>query len=169
MIAPGEFVLDFDAQHGDESGSAEEVGVRGLVYAVTPWRDDATGEIGDVLSVATSHHAQLRTATLKDTDVAVHCRASRIDAARYKTLATRQIGKDGRNVKPWIVQVLTVAEGCMHDAPDRRDVPSIFPTTDEVDQWAADHPDEAAGFQLRTLQDRLAADTARRRTERSTA
>lgn len=164
-IQVGDFVLDHVAQHADETGAVEELGVRGLVYSIAPdWLDPETGEVDDLLQVATSHHARLRSVDVKASDVAHHARASRIDAARYKTLATRRIGKDGRNVKPWVITVLTVAEACMDTAPDRRDVPSIFPTADEQAAYEAAHPDEAA---LWNLKDRLDADTDRRRTERS--
>ena len=166
----GDFVLDAVAIHGDETGAAEELGVRGLVYAITAdWADRETGEIGDVAHVATSHHAQLRSVDLPVGDIAHRARASRIDAARYKTLAARRIGQDGRKTKPWVVTVLTVAEACLAEAPDQRDVPSLLPTTAEL----AAHDAQTGGQgRLRTAQDladMLAADTDRRRAARNTS
>jgi len=170
VIAVGDFVVDAAAQRAGQVGASDEVGISGLVHAVTPDHvDTATGEVGDLLHVATRHHGQLRFEHLAASDAAESWRCGRVDAAGYVQLCQRFIARVAAKKErddPRAVEVLALATGIKRDPTHpsvARDVPpasSIFPTDDERAAWTVAHPDEAAGFELKQ---RLDADVAARR------
>lgn len=158
--ARGWFVVDQDAKRADETGSAEELGVRGLVVDVHHgWVNQQTGEIEDRLIVATRRYGQLRFAELPASDVADGWVCGRIDAAGFEQVAKRAVARAKRSPDPRHVDVLALATQikAAPASPPVGHVPSVFPTDEETAAYDAAHPDEAAGWRLRDKPADLAA------------
>lgn len=177
MIAVGDYVIDGTAKRAEETGSSEDVGVGGLVHGVTvDHLDTATGEIGDLLHVATRHHGTLGFAQLNASAVAEHWPCGRMDAAGFVSLAQRFIARVAakkQRADARAIEVLALAtaikDDTRHPQIGRTALPSgsVFPTDDDL----ADHDARTGGEgRLRNpaaLAAALAADVDRRRTERS--
>lgn len=150
MIGVRSFVIDAAAQKANDSGVGFDLGVRGLVWRVTPdWVVEDTGEVSDVLHVATRVHGRIGFVTLKPDEVADHWPCGRIDAGGYVTVCRRELGPGKNGVDPRVLEVLSLAVA-IKDAPTvHPKVDPILPAADEQERWDAEHPDEADGFRLR--------------------
>lgn len=110
MIGVGSYVLDATAKRAVDTGSADGMGVRGIVVQVHPdWVDAATGEKGDLYVVASRHHGQLRFEDVMASAVGDSWPCGRIDAAGYIGICQREIAKAKRgNVDPRTVELLAL-------------------------------------------------------------
>lgn len=167
MTWVGKFVLDHTAKHADDTGSSEELGVRGLVWRAAEHVDPETGELRDVLLVATRRHGRIGFADLPAADVADSWPCGRIDAGGYLAVCQRAIARAGKSgPDPRVVEVLAIATGIKHSTAHpnigaaAKPEQSVFGSDDE----RAAH-DQATGGQglLRRMADSTNAHTERNR------
>lgn len=105
------YVLDAVAKRADDTGSSEELGVRGLVWAATQHADPETGELRDVLQVATRRHGRIGFADIAVADIADAWPCGRIDAGGYISVCQRALAKAGKRPDGRIAEVLSIAVG----------------------------------------------------------
>lgn len=106
----GSYVLDTTAKHAVDTGSTDDMGVRGIVVQVhADWVDGPTGEKGDLYVVATRRHGQLRFEDVMASGVGDSWPCGRIDAGGYIGLVQREIARARRgNVDPRLVDLLAL-------------------------------------------------------------